>query len=139
MHELYISCMWRLLFRVTSTFPGSSCSAKQFKVLPARFLRHSAPGRRKIGGAGRGEERRGRGAEEGAGGGGEKYKTITTVTNNMQQKKKKKIKIDLNIKQIGFDVSARVACHRDSPLPEEHFSFPGLEIEKYIYVVGGSR
>lgn len=85
---------------------------------------------------GRGEERRG---EEGepkrvCGGGG--YKTITTVTNNMQQKK---IKIDLNIKQIGFDVSARVACHRDSPLPEEHFSFPGLEIEKYIYVVGGSR
>lgn len=68
--------MWRLLFRVTSTFPGSSCSAKQFKVLPARFSAAFGAGAEedRWGVETRREERRGEEGEPGglAGGGREK-------------------------------------------------------------------
>ena len=76
-HQLHVATIISCYFYL----PGSLCSAKQFKVLLARFLRQS-----------------GRGVDEGRVGWGEKrgenkYKTITILTTICS-----KIKIDLYIK-----------------------------------------
>lgn len=122
MHELYISCMWRLLFRVTSTFLARCARWNNLRCYWLDFCSGWDEGVEGL--MGWGGERRGE----------NKYKSLTILTTICS-----KIKTDLYIKETGCAV--RLSSSRE-PLgfssTWETIWFLGFQNKKYIYVVGGS-